>query len=282
MKLYQKLCSCFMPHEILWLIYLSVQTVLLEYYTGFSFWTISSVAVIVGIVVLTQKPSGFVRLGVYFVLMNVFFQALRYISPLINPQGHLDALLYHWDELIFGQNLSLLLEPYSHPITTEILSLAYLLFVVQLYGRSIMYLFQKGNVREYYFVGLMSLYAIGYMGYIFVPAVGPYMYIANEFSDPLNGYVFRDLLNWGYPSNTNLTDVFPSLHCAVSLFILLADYVFHRTYFKISVIPCVLLWASTIYLRYHYGIDCLVGFLVAVICFIVMRIYMQQKEKSHA
>ncbi len=153
------------------------------------------------------------------------------------------------------------------------------LFVVhsQLYGRSIMYLFQKGKEREYYFVGLMSLYTIGYMGYIFVPAIGPYDYIADKFTGPLKGYFFRDLLNWGYPSNTNLTDVFPSLHCAVSLFILLADYVFHRTYFKISVVPCLLLWISTVYLRYHYGIDCLVGFSVAIICFVIMKIYMKKK-----
>ncbi len=282
MRLCQKLCSRFMPHEILWLIYLSVQTGLLIYYTGFSIWSIFSLIVILGIIFLTQKPSGFIRLGVYFVLMNIFFQALRYISPLINPQGHLDSLLYRWDAMLFGMNLSVLLEPFSHPIVTEILSLAYLLFMVQLYGRSIMYLFQKGKEREYYFVGLMSLYAIGYMGYIFIPAIGPYDYIAGEFMGPLNGYFFRDLLNWGYPSNTNMTDVFPSLHCAVSLYILLADYVFHRTYFKISVVPCVLLWMSTIYLRYHYGVDCLIGFIVAIICFIIMKIYMGKKERNHA
>ncbi len=282
MKSCQKLYNHVMPHEIMWFIYLSVQTALLGYYTGLSFWTISSVIVIGGMTALTKMPAGFIRLGVYFVLMNIFFQALRYISPLINPQGHLDSLLYKWDEMIFGQNLSVLIEPYAHPITTEILSLAYLLFMVQLYGRSLMYLFQKGKEREYYFVGLMSLYAIGYMGYIFVPAIGPYAYIDYEFIDPLNGYFFRDLLNWGYPSNTNLTDVFPSLHCAVSLFILLADYVFHRNYFKVSVIPCILLWLSTIYLRYHYGIDCLVGFAVALICFAMMKFYMKNKEKNYA
>jgi membrane-associated phospholipid phosphatase len=54
-------------------------------------------------------------------------------------------------------------------------------------------------------------------------------------------------------------DVFPSLHCANSLYILLSDYEHKRWRFWAYLVPCVGLWASTLYLRYHYFIDVLCG-----------------------
>lgn len=58
-------------------------------------------------------------------------------------------------------------------------------------------------------------------------------------------------------------DVFPSLHVAVSLFILGFDFRHNKRRFWIFLIPCVGLWCSTLYLRYHYLIDVLCGVLLA-------------------
>jgi membrane-associated phospholipid phosphatase len=58
--------------------------------------------------------------------------------------------------------------------------------------------------------------------------------------------------------------VFPSLHIAVSLFLwltLLKDY---RRLGLLLTPLLVLLWASTIYLRYHYCIDLIAGVCLAV------------------
>lgn len=58
-------------------------------------------------------------------------------------------------------------------------------------------------------------------------------------------------------------DAFPSLHCAVPAFILAFDFIHKRRRFWICLGPCVLLWFSTVYLRYHYLVDVLCGFLLA-------------------
>jgi membrane-associated phospholipid phosphatase len=56
---------------------------------------------------------------------------------------------------------------------------------------------------------------------------------------------------------------FPSLHTAVSLSMLICAWRFLRTWFWMA-LPFVLgLWASTIYLRHHYAVDLLAGFVLA-------------------
>ena len=225
--------------------------------------------------------NTFIRLGAYVAIMNMMFQAVRYISPLINPKGHVDALLNNIDLTLFGRNLSIALEPFSHPVATEILSVAYMLFMLQLFLRWFLYLLKTGEVRQRFGVGLMSLYALGYIGYILFPAYGPYMFLKDSFTDPLEAGIFRALLNWSYPKGTNYTDVFPSLHCGVSLLILGADYFYSKKAFKIWLPICILLWISTIYLRYHYMIDCIVGFVLAIVCLYLMRHYRYKKGDTN-
>jgi membrane-associated phospholipid phosphatase len=64
---------------------------------------------------------------------------------------------------------------------------------------------------------------------------------------------------------SNRVDVFPSLHCAVSTYMLVFDSWYKRWRFRIYALPCVGLWISTIYLRYHYFIDVIVGFALAAV-----------------
>ena len=281
MKLYQKFKQRILPHEILWLVYLTIQSLLLLYYTPSSLWTVFSFGMIAVIVGLVFCPNTFIRLGAYVLIMNGMFQAVGYISPLINPRGHVDSLLNGIDLSLFGGNLSIALEPYAHPVLTEILSIAYMLFMVQLFLSFLLYLFRTGQARQRFYVGLMSLYALGFIGYILFPAYGPYLYLKDSFSDPLNAGIFRDLLNWCYPKGTNYTDVFPSLHCGVSLFILGADYFYNKKAFKIWLPICLLLWFSTVYLRYHYMIDCIVGFMLAIICLYWMQHYHYKKGDTN-
>ncbi len=75
-------------------------------------------------------------------------------------------------------------------------------------------------------------------------------------------------------------DVFPSLHCAISCYILFFDFAHRRWRFFVFVVPCVGLWISTIYLRYHYFIDVIVGFGLSVACLWMVSRF-DKKEKTH-
>ena len=80
-----------------------------------------------------------------------------------------------------------------------------------------------------------------------------------------------DFLAACYPYGTNGTDVFPSLHCAVSAYMLFSDWAWRRKRFWLFLIPCVGIGFSTIYMRYHYGADVLAGFVLAALGLLIER-----------
>jgi len=59
-------------------------------------------------------------------------------------------------------------------------------------------------------------------------------------------------------------DCFPSLHTAQPLAILIIAYKYERKLFYILLLPIMMTIFSTMYLRYHYGIDVIAGIILAV------------------
>jgi membrane-associated phospholipid phosphatase len=123
----------------------------------------------------------------------------------------------------------------------------------------------RGDLRtaRAFYSGLFTLYGIGYLGYTVVPAIGPYVAMADRFTVPLVGFWITDVLTALYPLGTNSCDAFPSLHVAASAYILLFDRRHRPAWYRAYLAPCVLLWVSTVYLRYHYGVDVVAGFALA-------------------
>ena len=204
-----------------------------------------------------------VRLALYPVVMNPLYFLLASAVPAIQPM-RADKLLQAVDGWLIGANLSVRLEPWIHPVATEVLSFCYLWYLFYLFSTQIKYL--RGDVatlkRQY--AGLFSIYAIGYAGYSILPAVGPYLAMADTFTRPLEGGWFTDLTAWTVLAASNRVDIFPSLHVANSVYILLFDYRYRRRRFWLCLAPCAGLVVSTIYLRYHYFVDVLVGLGLAV------------------
>lgn len=193
-----------------------------------------------------------VRLGFYPIAMNLYFQLLRTAVPAITPVRYDDALRAA-DRLVFADALSFLLAPHATPLLTEVFSIAYFLFFPYLLFSFVIY-FAGDVARLRSFVGgLFTLYGIGFLGYTLVPAAGPYL--AYEFATPLTGWTVTALNAATVRAGSIGVDVFPSLHVAVSGYLLGFDLVHKRWRFWAYLVPCALLWASTQYLRYHYFVD---------------------------
>ena len=71
------------------------------------------------------------------------------------------------------------------------------------------------------------------------------------------------LMGWG----SSGFDVFPSLHVTITCVLLAHDWVEVRRRFWVMVGPVAGLVVSTVYLRYHYGLDVLAG----AILFLVLK-----------
>ena len=116
--------------------------------------------------------------------------------------------------------------------------------------------------------GLMVVCFFGLLGYLLVPAIGPEFTLRAQYTVPLSQplAVFNRQVEFMDFARIR-RDVFPSMHVAISFVVWLYAWRNSRRLFWI-LSPLVLsLWVSTIYLRYHYLIDCLAGLLLAPPCY---------------
>jgi hypothetical protein len=260
-----------LPHEMLFQGFLVITWLRLIWSSGFT--NLSSVAYLaavltaVGLIALSAGTKGQLgwrlRLLYYPMVMNVAYLHMGSVVRLIHRGPPDDASLLSIDARLIGENLSLRLESISRPLFSEPLSFCYIVFIPYLTLSMLWYFCGALPLLKRFYLGLFSIYGIGFLGYTFVPAAGPYIAMASEFHGPLMGGVFT---RWntamvGYGSNH--VDVFPSLHCAISSYMLFFDRWYKRWRFRIYAVPCIGLWISTIYLRYHYLIDVIAGFALA-------------------
>jgi membrane-associated phospholipid phosphatase len=259
-----------MPHEFFFGLFLAVTWARLVLTVG---WTSSDSLLYLALMALNAAALWFCRsrdtslrwrVGLLFypVAMNVIYFHMKTAIPKIHPGG-MDSLLEQVDATIIGTNLSLRMQPLVHPAVTELLSLCYILFFPYLLFSMVYYFCGEIGLLKKFVIGLFTIYGVGFLGYSLVPAAGPLHAMADEFAVPLTG---GPITRWNaavVTRGSNGVDVFPSLHCAVSCFFLFFDRRHRRWRFKLYLLPCLGLWISTIYLRYHYFIDLVCGFALA-------------------
>jgi membrane-associated phospholipid phosphatase len=195
---------------------------------------------------------------------------IQYLQPDIDPQ------LIQIDFYIFGVHPTLWMEQWIVPWFTDIMSLAYLSYYF-IPVVLIVFLYRKDRMAEFdraLFV-LAFGYYISFIGYILFPAIGPRYAMTHLYSVPLEGSFItdfiRDTLN---ALEHNKRDCMPSGHTQIVLMVLFLAYRCQKFLFYLFFpIICALIF-STVYLRYHYVIDLLVGVGLAIGCLIVApRIY---------
>ena len=134
----------------------------------------------------------------------------------------------------------------------------------------------KGQSKAFFY-GLMLMYFFGFLGYIIVPAAGPYAAFEQQFPYPLQGWAITNLLVDVVDKGITGMDVFPSLHTGITLYILgfykLNGY---RNITRILTPLFVGITLATVYLRYHYGIDVVLGILLALLILRYINCYQQK------
>jgi hypothetical protein len=158
-------------------------------------------------------------------------------------------------------------------VLTDLFSACYLIYFPCLLLGCVHYFRGSLPTLRRFVIGLFTVYGIGFLGYTVLPALGPYL-------DPTLAPQFHGALAGGWISHfnanlvlngSNRVDVFPSLHCAVTLFILCFDRAHAPQRFRFWFVPVIGLWIATVYLRYHYLVDVLAGFALAAAASLMVR-----------
>jgi hypothetical protein len=212
-----------------------------------------------------RKPTPWrwrVRLLFYPAAMGISFYVLGKAVPLLGIPK-VDGLLLGFDRSLVGETPSLAWEPWLHPWLEDMTMAGYLFFFYYLIAGPGHYCVRDLRLFRKCIVGLFTLYALAFTGYSVLPAGGPHIYL--NFHTPLHGPWILDRVITTVNQASNGLDVFPSVHLAASLYLLLFDWKHYRRRFWWVLGPCIMLAFATLYLRFHYLVDLAAAVPVALI-----------------
>ncbi len=179
--------------------------------------------------------------------------------------------VHYWlialDELMFGVQPCVWAEQFITPTRTEAMQFLYLNFFWIAPSTSLILLVQRRWPQfRAATLGVIVCFYIGYALYVLLPAAPPRLVLVYEFTKNLRGYPigFSALSAQAFallPVDSRAA--FPSLHTAVSLVALIYAWRHVRVWFWILLPFALGLWVSTVYLRHHYVVDLIAGWLLA-------------------
>lgn len=173
-----------------------------------------------------------------------------------------DAALMAIDRAVFGTTPAVTMQTWANPALTDALTVCYFLHLVLPPVMAALWYRRDQRVFREFLLAVLVSGIVGTIGYILVPAVGPAIAFPSLFHRELTGALYQPIIG-ALDLARAPRDVFPSLHVAVSAIVLWYAWRRGRTAFVI-VLPLVVgNWVSTLYLRYHYFVDVVAGWIVA-------------------
>jgi len=167
--------------------------------------------------------------------------------------------------LLPGRAPSLALEPLGATGWAKVLCFGYAMFIPYLYLSTILSLLGRPPAeRDEFVTGFATLYALSFLGYLFLPARGPIVEMAREFTLPINGGAFYRIILKSVEQVGGPHGAFPSLHLGASLYATLFDLRHRNPLRALIYLPLVATIAlATLVLRYHYAVDLVAAVVLA-------------------
>lgn len=158
---------------------------------------------------------------------------------------------------------------WSYFLLSEFLHLSYLSFFFFIYGLPL-YLYLQGDMLHFYqatFAMLCLLFSC-FITHGLVPVYGPRNIFEKISDQRSHGFFFR-LVHTVLEKGATPRTAFPSGHAGLASVVLLICYTCNVSLFYVVSPVAFGLIISTIYGRFHYGVDVVFGFIYAVIAFLM-------------
>ena len=216
------------------------------------------------------------RLGIYGVVQISYF-FLKHVLPLVNTTT-LDLKLYALDLAVFKFEPAMAWDRYVNSATTEWFSFFYFGYFLLMAVHVVPLLFfgrRKQIVGEFTFA-IIVLFSIGHTLYMVVPGYGPYRAMADAFQHPFPPGPWHALVVNAVHSGGAQMDIFPSLHTGAPTMLALFSYrnrkeLPFRYTWPIVTFCTVNIIIATMFLRWHYLVDVVAGFSIAVTTVLISR-----------
>jgi membrane-associated phospholipid phosphatase len=243
---------------------------------GVIFWLNISLSLFIFLILIADnslkpKQAWFLVLHDWYVLplLIIIFFEHHWLIPLINPHDA-DNLLIAVDRFIFfGHHPTVLLEAITFPVLTQALQIIYATFYFL--PLSLCFILYRNKLWTDFHI-VTSLILIGfftsYIGYFITPAIGPCHTLKHAQNIPLKGIFFFDAVRQALFFLEGITrDCCPRGHTLVSALTVLLARDYYRSFYPVTALWATGIIISTVYLRYHYVIDDIVGLAIAFLIY---------------
>ena len=208
-----------------------------------------------------------------FALMTFLYKETAMLNTLIFPK--IDEFLSNLDQNIFKFQPSIEFSKHFNSLFfSELFYFGYFCYyLLPLVVLGILYKFLPQKIEEFGFI-LITSFLLYYFIFIIIPAEGPQFY----FTFPDNYIeaqgIFGNAIKLIQKNGEAPTAAFPSSHVGISWIVIFWLYQNLRKSVKYFLPFVILLMFSTVYIKAHYFVDVVAGFLTApIVFFLTFKFY---------
>jgi membrane-associated phospholipid phosphatase len=230
-------------------------------------------AVIAAAYVLLAWLSGKARSRVVFFLLRAGAVQLLFVH-LFDVARKFQLVLWHqWNDpailslehAIFGFQPTVWLQQFVNPALTEWMMFAYVIYVpiYPVLGAIIYFRYGREHLEDYLLTLALTNLACD-LGFILYPVAGPLHVIREQFTVPLRGGWFTAVAESIRRNIHAIGGTIPSPHCAIATVMWVMAWRYQRWLSYVLAPIIVTLYASTVYGRFHYISDTVIGIATAL------------------
>jgi membrane-associated phospholipid phosphatase len=230
-------------------------------------------AVIAAAYVLLAWLSGKARSRVVFFLLRAGAVQLLFVH-LFDVARKFQLVLWHqWNDpailslehAIFGFQPTVWLQQFVNPALTEWMMFAYVIYVpiYPVLGAIIYFRYGREHLEDYLLTLALTNLACD-LGFILYPVAGPLHVIREQFTVPLRGGWFTAVAEYIRQNIHAIGGTIPSPHCAIATVMWVMAWRYQRWLSYVLAPIIVTLYASTVYGRFHYISDTVIGIATAL------------------
>ena len=208
-----------------------------------------------------------------FALMTFLYKETAMLNTLIFPK--IDEFLSNLDQNIFKFQPSIEFSKHFNSLFfSELFYFGYFCYyLLPLVVFGILYKFLPQKIEEFGFI-LISSFLLYYFIFIIIPAEGPQFYFPFPDNYIEAQGIFGNAIKLIQKNGEAPTAAFPSSHVGISWIIIFWLYQNFRKSVKYFLPFVILLMFSTVYIKAHYFVDVVAGFLTApIVFFLTFKFY---------
>ncbi len=211
------------------------------------------------------RVQAFFRL-LYPALMFTFFYGETGGLMFLFFDGFFDWQLATFEKIILGANPTLYIDTHLLNTTvTEVLSFCYFSYYLLLPGFLLPVFIRKDyTVLKQFLTAVCLTFFVSYLLFSLYPVEGPRWYFAEQYLNEVTGPVFRPLVEFVIDNGAVRGGAMPSSHTGVALVIMIFCLRYYRRAGRLLVPVIIGLSLGTVWGRFHYVTDVIIGALIGV------------------